>query len=208
MEAHMNKSLIQLFVFCVCLAQIGTAQNNRVLLTTRTVDLPSSDYAQSDNPPCYVHEMDNAAQLIGGLAATGFTSSNPTLAVLSPGVASATYAIVERAHAWINKQGGDIAKFISPNRYATCGVVAIPIDKLKGRRYQAIEYTVRIAEKGTPNVGGCHEGAGAWTKCDVGWAAYTVSNTPGFANLTVKNWCHDRDRVAVVEVYGVLKNKR
>jgi hypothetical protein len=162
--------------------------------------LEPGDYAQQDNPPCLTKDMNNAPALVSAAAATDFTKvGTPAILVKQPLVALAIYVLTSQTKDWLRKQGGDIAKALVPDRYASCAVVTF--DKRKFPEYKQFATRVWMAEKGK-NLDACKERAGNWTKCNVGWAAVSRTEDSSFITYVVKNWSGDRTRAARLDVYG------
>jgi hypothetical protein len=177
------------------------------LLSQTPVTLPPGDYAQTDNPPCYVRRMDDAVGLVAGEAARGFAKAYPEVAVFAPIVGSLAYTIVAQSHDWLQQQGGDIAKALAPDRYASCAVIAIPLYGTRITELWVSMFEVSVFEQGQAQSSAGHctqwEPNSGWFKCEgVGYAAFTAVHTPQFLIVTLKNWSGDRTRDALVSVFG------
>jgi hypothetical protein len=164
---------------------------------SQTVTLGPSDYVHVDNPPCHAERQDNVAELAGALAAGAFESTYPELKLASPLVGGAATQIVVQSEDWIRQQGGDIGKFLVPDRYATCATVAADLPA----NCPMVNLSVSMAESGG-DFGACDLGWPGGGACRIGWSAYTWEVKSGsagsFAAITLKNWSNDRTRRANV----------
>jgi hypothetical protein len=165
------------------------------------VRIPHGDYAQQDNPPCRVQEMNSTAELVRDLVSNDLSkSNNPTLQILRPVAEQFVFQIVSQAEDQLRGMGGDLAKWLVPDRYAECAVFTL--DKTRYPQYRQFASRVYMAEVGG-DFGYCRQRAeGGWIKCGVGWAAGKNSEDARFITFTVKNWSGDRTRVGRVFFFG------
>jgi hypothetical protein len=166
------------------------------------VTIPEADYAKDDYPPCHSKDMNNPAQLASGLAAAKFlTTPNPALQIIASFASQFIYVVIAQGQDWVRKQGGTGGMWLVPDRYATC--VAVTFDKQKYPQYKQFASRVWMREQGPNNfLKPCKEGAGDWTKCEVGWAAVQQTDDGSVITYIIKNWSHNRTREARVDFYG------
>ena len=177
------------------------------LLSQTPVTLPPGVDAQTDNPLCSVRRMNDGVGLVADEATSGFAKTYPGVAVSAPIVGSLAYTLVAQSQDWSGQPGDDIATARAPGGYASCVVIAIPLNGIRITELWVSMFEESAFEHGQaqPSAGHCTQwdSYSGWFKCEgIGSAAFTSVHTPQFLVVTLKNWSGKRTRGALVSVFG------
>jgi hypothetical protein len=182
----MHKTLFSLIFALLFLAWPFSPAFGQELIAEKRIYVDHGDYADVDNPQCHVRGQDDATTLALDLFQGKIPSVPKTVGII------VELALPEVQHL-IAGTGGDIGKLFAPNRYATCGTVALLL----------APGTTNIDIKGFTDEGDCPQRDGAFFKCRAGWSAWTWSRQGDYIVATFKNWSHNRARNATLRVYGI-----
>lgn len=192
MEFTIGQSRICFVLFYV-LALLSSAPVRAQVIAAQDISVDHGDYADVNNPPCKSYPENALAVVLDGLV-----HGKIAIPSVDKFVGSIVDLLPGQLGDALGQTGGEIGKFLHPNRYSNCKFVMMKLPP------GATDVSVHVFAGGVE----CVQPDGPYRYCPVGFSAWGVWQDGNYIGATFKNWSHNLARSARIEVHGTVWPKK